>query len=87
MKMKIRVECHAGYGGKEEPVALYLGQRRLEVTEVVDRWLAPTHRYLKVRVGDGRQFVLRHDETIHAWELAALVGTTAGARRIGQTLH
>jgi hypothetical protein len=87
MEMRIRVECHAGYRGEEEPVALYLGERRLEVTEVMDRWLAPTHRYFKVRVGDGRQFVLRHDETIAAWELAALVGSAAGAHRIGHTLH
>ena len=87
MEMRIRVECYAGYRGEDEPVALYLGERRLEVMEVVDRWLAPTHRYFKVRVRDGRQFVLRHDEAIHVWELAALVGSAAGAHRIGKPLH
>ena len=85
--MGIRVECDAGDPGEEEPIALYLGERRLEVTEVVDRWLAPGHRYFKVRVGDGRQFVLRHDAAKHAWELAALVGSAVGAHRTGKTLH
>jgi hypothetical protein len=85
--MRIRVECHAGDRGEEEPIALFLGERRLEVTEVVDRWLASDHRYFKVRVGDGRQFVLLHDEVHHAWELAALVGSAVGAHRTGKTLH
>ena len=53
---------------------------------MVDRWLASDHRYFKVRVGDGRQFVLLHDEVHHAWELAALVGSAVGAHRTGKTL-
>lgn len=72
--LSIRAECHAGYRGEEEPRAFVLGERRFEVLEIVDRWLAPEHRYFKVRVDDGRTFVLRHDERSDHWELAALVG-------------
>ena len=72
--MKIRVECHAGYRGDEEPSAFTLGARRMDVIEIVDRWMAPDHRYFKVATGDGRLMVLRHDTASGDWELAALVG-------------
>lgn len=72
--MSIRVECHAGHRGEEEPRAFTLGERRFAVVGIVDRWLAPEHRYFKVEVEDGRRFVLRHDETSQEWELTALVG-------------
>jgi len=72
--MNIRVECHAGYRGEEEPRAFTLGERRFAVLEVLDRWLDPEHRYFKVKVDDGRMFVLRHDTASAQWELAALVG-------------
>src|SRR3970282_2185388 len=41
--MKIRVECYAGYRGEEEPRAFTLGERRMEVRAILDRWLAPVH--------------------------------------------
>jgi hypothetical protein len=72
--MRIHVECHAGYRGDEEPRAFTLGATRFAVLEILDRWLAPEHRYFKVRIQDGRDFVLRHDVASGEWELAALVG-------------
>jgi len=72
--MNIRVECHAGYRGDEEPRAFTLGERRFAVLEILDRWLDPEHRYFKVKVDDARVFVLRHDTASGQWELAALVG-------------
>jgi hypothetical protein len=72
--MKIRVECHAGFRGDEEPRAFTLGETRFAVLEILDRWLDPRHRYFKVRIDDGREFVLRHDAASGEWELAALVG-------------
>lgn len=72
--MNIQVECHAGYRGEEEPRAFTLGERRFAVLEILDRWLDPAHRYFKMKVDDGRMFVLRHDTSSGQWELAALVG-------------
>lgn len=72
--MQIHVECHAGYRAEQEPTAFRLGERRFVVEEILDRWLDPSHRHFKVRVDDGRQFVLRHDTATDDWELAALVG-------------
>jgi hypothetical protein len=73
-QMKIRVECYAGYRGEQEPRAFTMGERRYEVIEIVDRWIAPDHRYFKVEADDGRTLVLRHDAASGEWELAGLVG-------------
>jgi hypothetical protein len=70
--MTIRVECYAGYRGEQEPLAFWLGERRLAVRGIVDRWFAPTQRWFKVDADDGQLYVLRHDEQAGEWELAAL---------------
>lgn len=69
--MTIRVECYAGYRGEQEPSAFWLGERRLEVRAIVDRWFAPAQRWFRVDAGDGHRYVLRHDEVPDEWELAA----------------
>jgi len=69
--MKIRVECYAGYRGEEEPRAFTLGERRMEVRAILDRWLAPDHRYFKVAASDDDIYVLRHDEASGDWTLGA----------------
>ena len=67
--MKVRVECYAGYRGEETPRRFHLGERTVEVAEVLDRWLAPDHRYFKVRGDDGARYILRHDPNSGDWEL------------------
>jgi hypothetical protein len=67
--LPVRVECYAGYRGEETPRRFRLGGSWLEVEEVVDRWLAPDHRYFKVRAADGDSYVLRHDTESQRWEL------------------
>jgi len=51
--MRIEVECYAGDQGEEPPRRLKFDERMIEVVEVIDRWLAPDHRYFKLRVQDG----------------------------------
>ncbi|UUZ74419.1 hypothetical protein LP414_18275 [Polaromonas sp. P1(28)-13] len=67
--MGIRVECYAGYRGEQEPRAFHLGERRIEVKAILDRWLAPDHRYFKVQGDDGNTYILRHDEVSGDWEM------------------
>ncbi len=67
--MRVDVECYAGYRAEETPRALRLGERRVEVLEVVDRWLAPDHRYFKVRGDDGATYIVRYDSERDEWEL------------------
>jgi hypothetical protein len=39
------------------------------VIDVLDRWLAPDHRYFKVDGDDGCRYILRHDVASGGWEL------------------
>ncbi len=67
--LEVRVECYAGYRGEETPRCFFLEKRRIEVREVLDRWLAPDHRYFKLRGADGAVYILRYDEAAGYWEL------------------
>ena len=69
--MELRVECYAGFRGEQEPRQFWLGERRLTVREIVDRWIEPGRRWFKARADDGDTYILRHDEGAGAWELAA----------------
>lgn len=66
----IRVDCHAGYRAEEIPRRLFIKERPIQVVEVLDRWLAPDHRYFKVRGDDGGLYVIRYDVEADRWELA-----------------
>ncbi len=66
---QIAVECYAGHRGEETPRRFRLGDRRVVVADVLDRWLAPDHRYFKVRGDDGDVYILRHDPQADVWEL------------------
>jgi hypothetical protein len=70
----LRVECYAGYRGEESPRRFWLGAREVEVAEELDRWLAPDHRYFKVRGDDGDVYILRHDPELDRWELTLYAG-------------
>ena len=65
----IHVECYAGHRGEETPRALVIGDRRVAVIEVLDRWLAPDHRYFKLKGDDGDVYVVRYSESAAEWEL------------------
>ena len=65
----VDVECHAGYRGEETPRRFRLGERQVEIAEVVDSWLAPDHRYFKVKDSQGDLYTLRHDVASDRWEL------------------
>ncbi len=68
-KIDIRVSCYAGYRGEETPQRFFLQDRQIEVVKVVDRWLAPDHRYFKIRGDDDAIYILRHDISTEQWEL------------------
>ncbi len=67
--MDVKVDCYAGYRGEETPRRFEMAGRRVEVAEVIDRWLGEDHRYFKVRGEDGMVYLLRHDEPADRWEL------------------
>jgi hypothetical protein len=46
-----------------------MGQREIRIVTVMDRWLAPDHRYFKVLGDDDSIYIIRHDPYLHVWEL------------------
>jgi hypothetical protein len=67
--LAIAVSCTSGYRGEETPRQLIIAGRTRHVTQVLDRWLAPEHRYFKLRCDDGGIYILRHDVNANRWEL------------------
>ena len=78
---RVTVECYAGYRGEETPRRFTLVERTVAVADVLDRWLAPDHRYFKVRGEDGCTYVLRHDIDTGAWEVTAFSAAQGCASR------
>ena len=81
----IRVECYAGYRGEEAPRRFFLGERVIEIAEIVDRWLAPEHRYFKVRGDDGGVYILRQDVARDIWEMILFDSCTREETRLSST--
>jgi hypothetical protein len=67
----VAVESYAGHRGEETPRRFTLAERQVEIAEVVDRWLAPDHRYFKVQDAQGDLYILRNDVAADRWELTS----------------
>lgn len=65
----IHVECYSGYRADESPKRFTINNNKIEVIEVIDRWLAPDHRYFKIKGDDNCIYIIRHDEITDRWEL------------------
>jgi hypothetical protein len=69
LHMQIIVDCYAGYRGEETPRFINLADNKIEVTQVLDRWLAPDHSYFKILGDDEATYIIRHDSVSGQWEL------------------
>ncbi len=67
--MKIRVECYSGYRGEEAPRYILAENRKIEVKKIIDRWIAPDHRYFKLLGDDQAVYIIRHDPESWQWQL------------------
>ena len=67
--MEIIVECYSGYRGEETPRTVRIGDKKIEVKEILDRWLSPDHRYFKFLGDDNLIYIIRHDNNELRWDL------------------
>lgn len=67
--MNIQVTCHAGYPGEETPKSFRLGDRKIEIVEILDRWAGPGHRYFKVTDADKALYILQHNTASWTWQI------------------
>jgi hypothetical protein len=66
-----------GYRGEQTPRRFTFDGRTIEVSEVLDAWLAPDHRYFQVRGDDSACYVVRNDVMTARWELTMFDRTGA----------
>ena len=78
--MKVRVVCYEGYRAAETPRAFTIGERRLEVTSVRDRWRGEDHEYVKLDASDGNRYILRYDSVRDEWEIYLMEAGRTGGR-------
>jgi hypothetical protein len=81
----LRVECYAGHRADVSPVRFFIGQRAIEVSDIIDRWLDPAHSYFKLRGEDGGIYILRHDQAADAWDLILFDSGTCLETRLSST--
>ena len=67
--MRIRVESYSGYRGEETPRNILMATYKVEVKDIIDRWLGPDHRYFKFLGDDDATYIIRHDPATWMWEL------------------
>jgi hypothetical protein len=67
--MRTRVLFYEGYKGEETPRAFYVGERLLEVVEVLDRWRGEDHEYFKLAASDGGIYIIRRGRERGEWEI------------------
>ncbi len=89
--MRVKVEAYSGYTANERPLRFTLGERTLEVQDVLDRWYSEDARYFRVTAGDGDTYVLKYVEREDVWELASFTGRHSSGTQpqadIKKTLH
>ncbi len=68
--MKIRVICYHGHKANERPIRFYIGDKPLEVKELLDCWYGEHDDYFKVLADDGNTYVLKYRRDEDGWELA-----------------
>jgi hypothetical protein len=67
--MIVQVESVIGPIGLPEPRAFSLGERRVNVVTIIDRWISAQQNYFKLEAQDGAIYILRHDEQSDVWEM------------------
>jgi hypothetical protein len=81
----IRVECYAGHRADVAPVRFFIGQRAIEVSEIIDRWLDPAHSHFKVRGDDDGIYILRYGRDTDTWDMILFDSGTREETRLSST--
>lgn len=89
--MHVKVEAYAGHTANERPLRFTLGERTIEVIDILDRWYGDAERYFRVSANDGHIYVLKYSDHDDSWELVSFTHQgsqgTDPRRNIDRTLH
>jgi hypothetical protein len=81
--MIIQVQCYSGYKADKRPIRFFLGEKMLDICEILDRWYGEDHEYFNVSAHDGNHYVLRHDHNAGRWELSGYTMSKPGPTGAG----
>ena len=70
---KIEVIAYSGYKANERPLYFVMDNRKLEVTNIIDRWYGEEHDYFKVLADDGKVYVLNWQRMADLWFVVRVV--------------
>jgi hypothetical protein len=83
--MRIRVEYRRA--GVEGLSRFVLGDRTIEIDDLLDRWYGERVDYFRVRGGDGHLYVLKHvrygDFCDDLWELTSFTRSESSGTSVG----
>jgi hypothetical protein len=65
----LKVIAYSGYKANEKPLRLILGDKKLEIRRVVDRWVGEDHDYFKCLADDGQIYLLKWHRMRDQWTL------------------
>ncbi len=68
--MLLNVETRPGLHGDKEPIAFMLGDRRIEVVEILDRWMGVDHSDFNIQASEQATYSLRCEPLLNRWQLA-----------------
>jgi hypothetical protein len=84
VRIPLVVESYSGYRADERPVAFRLGERRIGVREILDRWQGADHAYFKLTGEDGALYILRQDREHDTWELILMETPTTPPAQVAR---
>jgi len=67
--MDIIVETYSGYKADEYPKWIIIGEKKLEVIDIEDRWYGPDYSYFKIFADDGKRYILKQQNKEFYWEI------------------
>lgn len=59
--------------GEPELWGFLFGDRMHFISQIVEGWICDEHKYVEVKVNDGRRFILRQDGDTSRWSASAVV--------------
>lgn len=72
MEWRIKVETYSSYSADLYPVRFWIGEKRLEILEIEDRWYSPGFKYFKVFTDDARHYILKKSTATDIWSVNEL---------------
>jgi len=64
-----KVITYSGYRADEMPLSFVMGNNKLKVNRIIDRWRDMDCYYFKIEGSDGAIYILRHNFEEDYWEL------------------